>query len=482
MTDGRSLNRDPLVADATAGGADATAGGADAVEARRIVVEVERASGPGPVVELDDRGRPVVRRFRTEGLWLGFDHGVVPETDDGRGRSLAALVALPASTFSGCRIEAELVGALLAGERVVVLAALPGTAMPALGLARAAAAVDEADVLDAAAAAALVRQAQVRYRERERAGRPTGGRAWAAIGILPPELARFATPHSPAEYRLAQLPRRIVRGLEGILDDDERILAWVRRPGLAEAGLFDALRRAGRRRDRREAVLLLTDRQLVWVVDHAEPGQFLVEWGVDVELLPLERLARVRRETTGDAIRLSVETDVGGPAGLRSYELPVEAAAETDVLAVLLERFTPDGAGGRPVRRYDLVARAADLEEADRFRQREAAEVLLERAGELGEVLGFLFSPRRPGARDASALAVFEWGAAHLRPGGVARTLAADLAGLALTLSPLVGRLILVPGPAFVYPAPFSTTAAAVTRLLRRVIANTRPSGPDPAR
>lgn len=473
MTEGRSLNRDPLVA-------DATAGGADAVEARRIVVEVERASGPGPVVELDDRGRPVVRRFRTEGLWLGFDYGVVPETDDGRGRSLAALVALPASTFPGCRIEAELVGAIVAGERAVVLAALPGTVMPALGLARAAAAVAETDVLDADAAAALVRQAQVRYRERARAGRPTGGRAWAAIGVLPPELARFATPHSPAEYRLAQLPPRIVRGLEGILDDDERILAWVRRPGLAEAGFLDAIRRG--RRDRREAVLLLTDRQLVWVVDHAEPGQFLVEWGVDIELVSLERLARIRREATGDAIRLSVEGDVGGSAGRRSYELPVEAAAETDVLVALLERFTPEGSGGRPVRRYDLVARAADLEEADRFRQREAAAALLERAGELGEVLGFLFNPRRPGTREASALAVFEWGAAHLTPGGVVRMPAAGLAGLALTLSPLVGRLTLVPGPAFAYPAPFSTTAAGVTRLLRRVMANARPSRPDESR
>lgn len=462
--------------------ADDSPGSSAPFEGRRILVEVERASGPGPVVEFDDRGHPVVRRFRTGGLWLGFDHGVVLETDDGRGRNLAALVALPASTFPGCRIEAELVGALAATDRVVLLAALPGTAMPALGLARAAAAVGDADVLDAAAAAALVRRAEVRYRERVRAGRPTGGRAWAAIGALPPELARFATPHSPAEYRLAQLPPRIVRGLEGILDDDERILAWVRRPPVAEAGLLDAIRRVGRRLDRREAVLLLTDRQLVWVLDHAEPGQFLVEWGVDVELLALERLAQVRTEKVGDGIRLVVETDVGGPAGGRTYDLPVETAAEVDVLAALLERFTPDGAGSRPVRRYDLVGRPADLEEAERFRQREAASALLERAGELGEVLGFLFSPRRPGTREPSALAVFEWGAALIAADGIVRAPAADLAALGLTLSPLVGRLTLAPGPTLAYPAPFSGTGAAVTRLLRRVVANARPGRQSPPR
>lgn len=447
-------------------------------EARHVVVEVERASGPGPVVEFDERKRPIVRRVRTGGLWLGFDHGSIPETDDGRGRSLAALVALPSSTFPGCRIEAELIGALVAGERVVLLALLPGTPSPPLALARAAAALAEADALDAEAAASLVRQARARYRERVRADRPTGGRAWAAIGSLPPELARFATPHSPAEYRLSRLPPRIVRGLEGILDDDERILAWVRRPGVVETGLLDSIRHARRRGDRREAVLLLTDRQLVWVVDHAEPGRYLVEWGVDVEIVPLERLARVGREAAADAVELWVETDAGDKAARRSYLLPAEVAAEVEVLAALLERFTPAGALARPVRRYDLPVRPADLEEAARFRQGAEAAALLERARSLGEVLGVLFSPRRPGTREPSALAVYEWGAALLGPDRIVRVRAEDLAGLALTLSPLVGRLSFLPGPDFAYPAPFAETGAAVARLLRRVVANARPGRP----
>ncbi len=447
-------------------------------EGRLVLVEVERATGPGPAVEFDDRGRPLVRSFRAEGIWLGFDHGSVPETDDGRGRTLAALVALPGSTFPGCRIAARLTGALVSGDRVVLLAALPGWPPPAIGLARAAAALGDAAHLEAEAAADLLRRARLRYRERVRAGRPTGGRAWAAIGRLPPELARFATPHSPAEYRLAQLPPRLVRGLEGILDDDERILAWVRRPAILEGGLRETLRRAGRRVDRREAVLVLTDRQLVWVVDHAEPGRYLVEWGVDLELVPLERLIQVRAATTADVIRLTVETDAGGSARSRSYELPAEATAETEVVVALLERFTPEAADGRPVRRYELGARQPALEEADRFHQREVAVAFLERAGELGEVLGFLFSPRRPGTREPSALAVFEWGAALLTPDAVVRTSATDLAALGLTLSPLVGRLSLVPGPTLTYPAPFSTTGTAVVRLLRRAAANARP-GPS---
>lgn len=457
------------------GKTDLATGGTEAEKRPLLVVEIERAPGPGPDVERDAHGLPFVRRFRPTGAWLGFDHGAVLETDDGHGRALAALVALPGSTFPGCRIEAELAGALVAGERVVLLTVLPGTPLPTLALARAAAALGEAEELDAEAAASLLRSARARYRERLRAGRPVGGRAWAAIGSLPPELARFATPHSPAEYRLAQLPPRIVRGLEGVLDDDERILAWVRRPGLLEAGLLETLRRAGRRIDRREAVLLLTDRQLVWVVDHAEPGRYLVEWGVDVEMTPLERLVGVDVEDSADEVELRVATDVPAPAGQRAYRLPADDAAEVEVLRTLLERFLPAPADRRPVRRYDLAALEPDLEEASRFRQRDEALALLERAQARGEVLGFLFSPRRPGTREASALAVFETRALLLSTRGEVEAAMADLARLALTLSPLVGRLSLVAGPSLTYPAPFSGTGAAVVRLLRRAAANARP-------
>lgn len=457
------------------GKSDEAAGSTEVQERPLLVVEVERAPGPGPEVEHDEHGRPFVRRFRPSGAWLGFDHGAVLDTDDGHGRTLAALVALPGSTFPGCRIEAELAGALVAAERVVLLTVLPGTPLPTVSLARAAAALGEAEELGAEAAASLLRAARARYRERLRAGRPTGGRAWSAIGSLPPELARFATPHSPAEYRLAQLPPRIVRGLEGVLDDDERILTWVRRPALLEAGLLETLRRAGRRIDRREAVLLLTDRQLVWVVDHAEPGRYLVEWGVDVEMMPLERLVSVEVERSADEVELRVETDVSTPAGQRVYRLPADHAAEVEVLRALLERFLPERAERRPIRHYDLVAREPDLEEARRFRQEDEALTLLERARARGEVLGFLFSPRRAGTREASALAVFESRALLLSARSETEVALADLAGLALTLSPLVGRLSLLPGPSLTYPAPFAEAGAALTRLLRRAAANARP-------
>lgn len=437
---------------------------------RTVVVEIERAPGPGPVVELDDRGHPVVRRFRPGGLWLGFDHGAVLETDDGRGRALAALVAVPASTFPGCRIVGELAGALVAGERVVLLVRLAGAALPPTPTAVAAAALGEAEFVAVEAAARLLQQARARYRERARAGRPTGGRAWAAIGTLPPELARFATPHSPAEYRISQLPPRIVRGLEGALDDDERILAWVRRPGLAEGGLLDALRRG--RRDRREAVLLLTDRQLVWVVDHAEPGRYLVEWGVDVEIVPLERLAGVALEPTADGLHIRVETDVADPAGVRTFDLPPEAGAEAEVLAALLERFVPSRAGSSPRRFYELTAIAPDLEPAERFRQGAEAAAFLDRARRRGDLLGFLFSPRRPGAKEPAALAVYADRAIRFGPDRADEVDLAQVAGIGLTLSPLVGRITLLPGPALTYPAPFSGAGAALTRLLRRATAN----------
>ncbi|MGH2467154.1 MAG: hypothetical protein ACRDGL_05440, partial [Candidatus Limnocylindrales bacterium] len=78
----------------------------------RVLLEVEEALGPG--VELEPAGPGggglVVRRTRRGAVWLGVDRAVLVDSDDGRGRAVAVLVAVPASTFSGCRIEGHLWG------------------------------------------------------------------------------------------------------------------------------------------------------------------------------------------------------------------------------------------------------------------------------------------------------------------------------------------------------------------------------------
>ena len=103
----------------------------------RILIEVVEALGPGLELEHDHRtGGLVAARARAGGLWLGFDRGALVDSDDGSGRSVPVIVAVPGSTWPGCRIDAELVGALAAGCRMVLVARISGIPEPSPAVAR----------------------------------------------------------------------------------------------------------------------------------------------------------------------------------------------------------------------------------------------------------------------------------------------------------------------------------------------------------
>lgn len=430
-----------------------------------LVVEVEQVLGPGVDFERDGRLVPVGRRARSGGAWLGFDRAAIVDSDDGRGRRLPIVVALPTSTYVGARLEVEIDGGWRSDQGPILLGRLANGPAPVPVLARIAGHVDNgAAWLDRDAAQREARLGRQRYRERASHARITSGRAWQALGALPPELARFATPHSAAEYSLARLPPRFLRGLEGLLDDDERVLYWVERPLLTDLGL---LRRLRGRIDRRAALLTLTDRQLLWIVDHAQPDQYLMDWGVDAELVPLERLVDVRCGERDDQVRLAIAT----AAGERTFDLPIELADEVRVMRDLLARFTPAAAGRLPRRHYALEAIAFDLEPGARFGQAAEAQALHDAAAERGAVLAFLFSPRRPGQRDPAALVLREI-EIELACGDTQRTRLTDVIAISLTLSPLVGKLSVTREVALTYPAPLIDRGAAFTRLARRALAD----------
>ncbi len=431
-----------------------------------VSVEVERALGPGIDFERDGGSGIVGRRVRPGGAWLGFDRAALVDSDDGGGRRLPVLVALPGSTFVGARLEVELTGGWsFRGGRILV-GRLPSGPTPIATLAGIAGGIDErATWLDPAAAEREAMRARQRYRERRSHARIAGGRAWDPFGSAPPEIARFTTPHSAAEYRLSRLPRRYLRGLEGLLDADERLLYWVERPAGPDVGLVGRLRDRG---DRRAALLALTDRQLLWIVDHAQPDRFLSDWGVDVELVPIERVTGVRSARHGQMVELGVAT----VAGDRRYVLPAEHDAEVRVMRDLIARFTPAGGGGLPRRRYALDALPFDPEPAARFEQEADARRLLERVGNGADLLAFLFSPRRPGQRSAVAIALAPGRIELVGGAGGRRTDLATVPAVRLTLSPLVGRLSFGPRAAISYPAPLAHQGAAFVRLARRALAN----------
>jgi len=431
-----------------------------------VTVEVEQALGPGIEFERDRWLALVGRRARAGGAWLGFDRAALVDSDDGFGRRVPVLVALPASTFAGARIEAELTGGWSSGAGPILVGRVSGGPTPIPGLARVAGRLDEdARWFDNGAAELEALRAHQRYRERESHARISGGRAWHAFGALPPEVARFATPHSSAEYSLARLPPRFVRGLEGLLDDDERVLYWVERPMLTNVGLVRQLRQ---RVDRRAALLALTDRQLLWIVDHAQPDRYLSDWGVDVELVPIERVRAVGCAERRATVELTITT----AAGVRRHVLPSELREEVGVMRGLIERFIPNNAGSLPRRRYELKAVAFEAESAARFGQETEAHKLLDRALAQGEVLAFLFSPNRPGQRFASALILRPDSLELASANGTSSLTLAEVPAVSLTLSPLVGRLAFGPGMGLSYPAPLINRGAELVRLARKAIAN----------
>jgi hypothetical protein len=428
-----------------------------------FLVEVEQALGPGVDFERDGHGQLLGRRARSGRLWFGFDRAALVDSDDGLGRRVAVLVAVPASTFAGCRLEIELTGAWQTRSGSVLVGRVAGTPLPPPPLARIAASVDEGTWLDIEAAERVARHARQRFRERQSHARISGGRAWHAIGTLPPDLARFATPHSAAEYSLARLPPRFVRGLEDLLDGDERILYWVERPMAGDPGVVERLRR---RVDRRAALLLLTDRQLLWIVDHAQPDRYLSDWGVDVELVPVERVLDVRYAESGEIAELLLTTG----AGARAFSLPVELSDEIRVMRDLVARFRPAAAGRLPRRRYALEPLGFDSEAAARFGQEPEARAMFESAGAEGEVLAFLFSPRRPGQAQPAAIALFEDRVVALGRDHRAVELS-RLASLQETLSPLVGRISLGRDIRLTYPGPLIDRGARFVRQTRRALA-----------
>jgi hypothetical protein len=435
-----------------------------------FLVEIEEALGPGLDYGHDpDRG-VVVTGAREGSLWLGVDRGFVVDSDDGRGHAVAVLVALPSSSFRGARIEVELVGGL-EDARPLLVARLPGASVPIEPVLRAAGRADgEARWIDARRATEIATGARRAFRERRGRGRITGGRAWLPPDGLPRSMASRAI-YSVAERALDRLPPRYLRGLEGALDPDERLHYSIRRPWRVDAGLLSRARGT----ERRSGLLLLTDREILWLVDHSDPDSYLSDWGVDVELLPVERLTGVQVEAGRRTARLAF---VAGRARL-AVSLPAELERDVLELAALAERFLPAVSTRRLSRTYETERITFVEETAARFGQLEAARALMaaadrEAGTEPGGLLAFLYSPRREGQRHALGLWLSGDEVGLLGPQPVRLGLG-DLAGVRMALSPLSARLTIrsaVATIAFPYPGPLAVHGAVFLRTLRRAWAN----------
>jgi hypothetical protein len=432
-----------------------------------VLVQVEEALGPGLDYREDlDRGGVAISGSRRGALWLGVDRAFLVDSDDGRGRALPVLVALPSSSFVGARIDAELAGGYAESSGSVLVARLPGAELPVDPILRAAGGVGpEARWLDAHQARDRAGAARRAFRERRSRGRITGGLAWRPPeGIPDGALQGF---YSHAERSLDRLPPRFLRGLEGMLDPDERLHYSIQRPWLKDPSLEERVRR----HDRRSGLLLLTDREVLWLVDHANPDSYLSDWGVDVELLPVEQLMGVRVQDDADALQLAFDT----PGGRHTVAIPLELESDVRIFEALAARFVPDRNGRRLRRTYELKPVEFEEETADRFHQLpEARAFQAEARRDAGELLAFLYSPRREGQRECLGLWLSRSEVGLLGPRGQ-RLGVGDLTSASIALSPLTARIRLRAGNrilSFPYPGPLAVHGAAFLRLLRRAWAN----------
>jgi hypothetical protein len=453
-----------------------------AVRNERVWVLIEEAGGAGLELGLDRaRPGPVITGARSGGTFLGFDRGAVFEADTGDGSPLPAVVALPASAAAGCWVEAEVCNLLVDGSgRAVLVTALPGQALPVEPLIRVAARMPDGTLRGPQEARAEVRRANERFRRRRARGRSPMRPAWLPLDLDTRQVTG-ADIASAAERDLARLPPRFVRGLAGLLDPDERILASVERPPESGGGLLGWRRQ----RDRRAALLLLTDRQVLWLVDHVPPSRYLLDWGVDAELLPIERLHDLRLEFGPEARRersgLLVRTDAGETA----FPLPADVEPEARALGQVLERFLPREGAGAVRRRYAVEPVPFDPEPAQRFGQGDEAvgRVAALAATAASAPIAAFYAPRRERVRQSVAVLVTarevlaDVAAAGRggREAAVVRIPLERLRLMSLALSPLVGRVELHAGGAplrFTYPSPISESAMRFVRMLRRTWAN----------
>jgi len=302
-----------------------------------VLVEVEEALGPGLDYARDaERVGILVSGSRSGGLWLGADRGFLVDSDDGHGRVVPVLVVLPASSFVGARIDAELVGAFSDLSGLVLVARLPGASLPINAALKTVGRISpDAVWIDARHASERASTARRAFRERRGRGRIVGGLAWRPPEGLSHELLRAGGVYSQAERSLDRLPQRFLRGLEGMLDPDERLHYSIERPWRSDAGILTRVRGG---RDQRSGLLLLTDRQILWFIDHSNPNSYLFDWGVDLDMVPVEQLTGVRVEDGHDALRLVLQT----PGGRHHVALPVEMEADVRVFESLASSFLPE--------------------------------------------------------------------------------------------------------------------------------------------
>lgn len=138
-------------------------------------------------------------------------------------------------------------------------------------------------------------------------GRDTGRATplWQSTTILPTYGVGEGRAHTMAEMSLLRLPLRYQEYVAQVLTHEERILHFVPRPMMRESpgGLLGLL---GRRTRHNQGILILTDQQLLWMVDALPPMETVKGYGYIAKSCVIEHITQVWIVEEGGLVRFEI--------------------------------------------------------------------------------------------------------------------------------------------------------------------------------
>jgi inorganic pyrophosphatase len=346
---------------------------AAAIEPIDVTVEAVHAAGYRYTHDSSTNALRLSGVVQPETDWPG-DLGVVPESLGEDGQAVQVLLLSRYATFPGCRVSARPIGLLEAGPpgaRHSLLLAVPTADpqwatvadvqdLPAAWRCQLEAAVRSATACrwgPAAEAAAYLRAARRAYRM-ARAAREQAqprGPLWAVQDrglrrAQPSEAER----HTEAEYTVFALPYRFQRYASECLLPSERLLYHVVRMPVRHGGRWGL----GRQRVAHEALVIVTDQQVLVLIDVLPPDSTLVQWGYIARAAPLERVLAATVREADKLLWLDLVLATTGEPACSSIEFGPDQRAACDELAAVLGRFTPAQNARRLLRRYTVAPSA----------------------------------------------------------------------------------------------------------------------------
>lgn len=184
-----------------------------------------------------------------------------------------------------------------------------------------------------------------------------------ATTLAPDAWIRETEAFTHAERSLRKLPYRFQNYLDDCLLPEERVLIWVYRPRMAAPASGWRLLA---RKQLHDGFLVVTDQQVLMIVDAIPPDATMIHWGYVVRASAVERLHRVETATFSGGIRLALTFRSASGAETFAVEFPEKMSPYVEEAADILQQFVPLE-GDRRLRRLleDIVTEGEGEDEGE---------------------------------------------------------------------------------------------------------------------